>query len=113
VPAALVAVGRPVLIKGQSRTDPADGAVPEAWQYWWLSAGNGQPCAAVTATFAHRPGWSFEPNSCSAYARFDGVSVVVRAWTAADIKESAGWNTVPSQPGGTVLVGPDDGEPPY
>jgi hypothetical protein len=113
VPAGLVAAGRPALIKGQANSNPGDGKVPEALQYWTLSTGNSQPCAAVTAAFAQRPGWSFEPNSCSAYARFDGVSVEVRAWTGADIKEFAGWNTVPSQPGGTVLVSPDDGEPPY
>jgi hypothetical protein len=112
VPAGLVAAGRPVLIKGQDNGNDGSG-VTEALQYWTLPAGNSQPCAAIKAAFAHRPGWTFSPIACSADARFDGVSVIVRAWTESDIKQSAGLKAVPSQPGGTVLVSPDDGEPPY
>jgi hypothetical protein len=107
-PAGFTAVGRPEL----GVTPHARDAAPETWQLWVPTIASADPCAALLAAFTPLHGWQVNNSgsACVAIRRTGRVVIVVNGWTASALRSASDWPGVPSRPGITAEVGPNDGD---
>jgi hypothetical protein len=113
-PPGFTAVGRP-----ETGITPhsIDTAQHRTWQLWAPTDKATDPCAALSSAYGRLPGWQVEQggSNCWATRRSGHVAILLRVWTASELRTNsaiADQPGQPSEPGITAEVVPNDGDLP-